>query len=205
MSSIFKKIGDRIRHRFEKKAVPERVLLIFTALSVVLVLVVALSINPGKFTTQGSEYNKSTPANLIIPAIGVDAPINPVGLNKDRALVVPSSADKIGWFDKSSIPGREDPSIMVGHLDSKAGPGVFYHLYELRPGDKIWITQSGGDKNLFEVKKMEKYPIDNFPARKVYRSEDEPSLRLLTCSGNYLKNQASYTHNLVIYASPVNH
>src|SRR4029079_10704358 len=91
------------------------------------------------------------PLRLRVPAIGVDAPIIPLGLNPDGTLQVPTSFSNAGWFRPGPEPGERGAAVIAGHVDSTAGPGVFYRLRALRTGDDITITVDGGSVVHFVV------------------------------------------------------
>ncbi len=48
--------------------------------------------------------------------------------------------------------GHLGPAIILGHVDSRRfGPGVFYHLAELRPGDSVDVARADGTVARFAV------------------------------------------------------
>src|SRR5262249_35811922 len=58
-------------------------------------------------------------AHLLIPAIGVDAPIEPVGVLPGGALSVPEKNrwTGVGWYKDGPVPGLPGSAIIDGHLD----------------------------------------------------------------------------------------
>jgi hypothetical protein len=80
--------------------------------------------------------------SIEIPAVGVDAPVVPVGLLADRTMEVPA-VDQAGWYEPGPRPGEAGPAVIVGHVDSRRGPAVFFWLQELRPGDRIVVGLDG--------------------------------------------------------------
>ena len=74
------------------------------------------------------------PVSLTIPLIGVKTNLITLGLTASGALQVPSTYYVAGWYTGSPRPGAIGSAIIVGHIDSVNGPGVFYRLSELRPG-----------------------------------------------------------------------
>src|SRR5712671_3001373 len=91
------------------------------------------------------------PVSVIIPLIGVNSQLVTLGLAADRALQVPSSTSVAGWYTGSPRPGAIGSAIIVGHIDSVSGPGVFYRLSELRPGDQVYVRRSDGTIVKFRV------------------------------------------------------
>ncbi len=65
-----------------------------------------------------------------IPAIQVDAPVTPVGLDMSGWVDAPSPDDPnlAGWFTGAVSPGENGTAVVVGHVDNMKGPAVFYGL-----------------------------------------------------------------------------
>ena len=112
------------------------------------------------------------PLTLRIPEVGIDTPLIPLGLNPDNTLEVPKDFALAGWFVHRSVPGEPGPSIIVGHVDSKRGPAVFYRLRDLGPGATIEVARSDGSIAKFTVVAKEQHDKDDFPTA---RSTDRPT------------------------------
>ncbi|MEO3936907.1 sortase [Dermatophilaceae bacterium Soc4.6] len=98
-------------------------------------------------------------------------------------------------------PGEVGPSVIVGHVDSAAaGPSVFYHLSELRPGDRVEVTRVDHTVAVFAVDSVETYAKAQFPTLQVYGNIDHAGLRLITCGGPYIADKGHYQDNIVAYA-----
>lgn len=141
------------------------------------------------------------PVRLSIPSIGLDTAFgDALGLNPDQTVEVPDSFEEVGWYKYGPTPGELGPAVVLGHVDSKAGPAVFYSLGQLEAGDAIEITREDGSVAVFEVTKLERYEQEGFPTALVYGDIDHAGLRLITCSGTYERGIQRYSHNLVVYA-----
>jgi hypothetical protein len=145
--------------------------------------------------------DSSRPVSISIPCIGVDSTnMMKLGLNKDGTIEVPPLlSGKTGWYKQSPTPGEVGPSIILGHIDSYKGPSVFFHLHDLKPGAQVIVTRADGTKAHFTVDAIKKYPKSDFPTKKVYGSVDYPSLRLITCGGQFNEQKKSYESNIVVY------
>ncbi|HWN33168.1 MAG TPA: class F sortase [Pseudonocardia sp.] len=144
----------------------------------------------------------AVPIGLTIPAIGVDARgLVPLGRNRDGSLEVPANYAMAGWFTGGSVPGTLGPAVIVGHVDSLAGPAVFYRLAQLRPGDEVVVRLSDGDRVRFRVDGVRHYPKLGFPTEAVYGPVPGSALRLITCGGSFDRAARSYLDNVVVYAS----
>lgn len=145
----------------------------------------------------------AAPVRLRIAAIGVDAPMMPVGLAAAGELQAPprDKPDLAGWYGDGTSPGSVGTAIVAGHVDTPTGdPGVFYHLGALTKGATIEISRTDRKTAVFTVRAVELYDRKNFPSKKVYGSSGRPELRLITCGGDYTKD-TGYLSNLVVYAT----
>ena len=148
--------------------------------------------------------NYSEPIKLSIPRINLNTDFEaPLGINANKEVEPPKSFDHVGWYKYSPPPGSLGPSVVLGHVDSKNGPAIFFSLGQLEIGDDIFIDRSDGSVVHFKVDFLERYEQKEFPTEKVYGNINHAGLRLVTCSGIYLRGQQRYTHNLVVYASLV--
>jgi hypothetical protein len=141
------------------------------------------------------------PRRIEIPAIGVSAPVIPIGLNKDRTIEVPKDFSETGWYRLGPRPGERGPAVIVGHVDSKTGPAVFYRLRELKPGDRIVIRGAHRKAVRFRVNGLERWPKAEFPTRRVYGRTRGSVLRLVTCSGAFNSSSGHYVDNTIVFAS----
>ncbi|MDJ0663934.1 MAG: class F sortase [Acidimicrobiia bacterium] len=141
-----------------------------------------------------------TPLRVRIPSIEVDAPIIDLGLNPDRTIEVPSDFDDTGWYTGRSVPGEIGPGVVVGHVDSRRGPAVFFRLRELTAGDVILVDRSDGRVAWFEVTDVVLVKKDAFPTEAVYGGTEAPTLRVITCGGEFDRDERSYLGNLIVYA-----
>lgn len=139
-------------------------------------------------------------ARIKIPAIGVDAPVIRLGLNSDHTLQVPARTDVTGWWSGGAIPGRRGAAVIVGHVDSKVGPAVFFRLRDLRPGDRIRVIPRGRPAVTFTAQRSIEAPKDHFPTREVYAPTRRPTLRLVTCTGTFNQASGHYRDNLIVFA-----
>jgi sortase (surface protein transpeptidase) len=149
-------------------------------------------------TSKGDAFGP--PVRVVIPSIGVDARVTRLGLNPDGTLEVPANFNDAGWWSGGTVPGERGPAVIVGHVDSKAGPAVFYRLRELGRGDVAIVHGAGGSVAQFVVRSAEQVAKNNFPTDRVYGETPNAALRLITCGGAFDDSAGHYVDNLVIYA-----
>lgn len=140
------------------------------------------------------------PVQLSIPRIDVESPLVRLGLTRDRAMEVPEDFSLAGWYVHGPQPGDPGPAIIAGHISSTAGPGIFFRLDELTPGDEVHITRDDGEELTFVVDRREQYRKDELPPDEVW-SAHGPQLRLITCGGPFDAHEGRHRDNLVVFAS----
>jgi hypothetical protein len=141
-----------------------------------------------------------TAARVVIPAIGVDSLLAPLGVDSAGTLVPPSDFAQAGWFGAGTRPGEVGPAVLAGHVDSYAGPAVFFRLEDLTAGDAVQVLRSDGRTVSFRVTRVAQYPKDRFATTEVYGPTAAPELRLITCGGTFDRSRRSYEDNIVVYA-----
>ena len=144
---------------------------------------------------------EAIPTKLSIPKLKIETTFEkPLGLAPDGAIEIPESYTQVGWYEHGPTPGEYGPAVILGHVDSVSGPAVFFSLGQLEAGDDIYIDRADGSVAHFIVERLERYEQIAFPTAKVYGDIDHAGLRLITCSGTFIKGEQRYTHNLVVYA-----
>jgi LPXTG-site transpeptidase (sortase) family protein len=157
-----------------------------------------------KISTKGTttEEIRSKPIRLVIPSIKLDTTfVPPLGLNPDQTVSVPDNYNQVGWYSGGVTPGEIGSAVILGHVDSRLGPAVFYSLGQVKVGDEIQITRADNIVSTFVVTELKRYPQTDFPTEQVYGPSNKAVLRLVTCTGIFDRGVKRYSQNLVVYAS----
>jgi sortase (surface protein transpeptidase) len=141
------------------------------------------------------------PVRIDIPRIGVTSSLDRLGRARNKTVEVPTRWEVAGWYAGGTRPGDPGSAVILGHVDSKRGPAVFYRLRELRRGDQIKIARADGSSVRFVVQRTEQYPKDRFPTDEVYYPTLAPRLRLVTCGGEFDATAGHYRSNLIVFAT----
>lgn len=156
---------------------------------------------------KGPVLPDSSPTSIRIPAIGVSSPMLRLGLLPSGEVATPpldEPESKAGWYEGSPAPGSQGPAIILGHVDSKAyGPGVFYDLGALKPGDTVEVGRVDNTVAVFKVDEVRSFPKASFPTGEIYGNLDHAGLRLITCGGTFDPQASSYVDNIIVFASLV--
>jgi hypothetical protein len=140
------------------------------------------------------------PVRLLVPTVGIDTGLTGIDLDETGALAPPSDDTVAGWYRSGPAPGSRGPAVITGHVDSVAGPAVFFRLRDVAVGDPISVVRSDGTTARFTVTRVARYSKAAFPAPEVYAPTPGAELRLITCGGAFDRTARSYLDNLVVYA-----
>jgi LPXTG-site transpeptidase (sortase) family protein len=144
----------------------------------------------------------SGPVRLVIPAIGVNAQVESLGLDAQGRMATPSRADRVGWYSPGATPGDVGNAVIDGHLDWTDGPAVFWRLGRLKRGDELTVLRADGSKARFVVQSASTTPYDS-PTDALFTRSGPPALTLITCAGAWDRQRATYLQRLVVRASLV--
>ena len=151
-------------------------------------------------TEQAVTPSAAVPERIDIPQLKLKAPLMELGLTGDGEVELPpyEKPKVAGWYKGSAVPGDGGASVIIGHVDTKTAPAVFYRLRELKKGALVKVARSDGKTATYEVDSVEQFPKEEFPAESVYTGE---GLRLVTCGGDFDWKKHEYRDNIIVYAS----
>jgi hypothetical protein len=135
---------------------------------------------------------------LVIPRIGVDAPIEALGRDRSGAMASPATLEGVGWFDGGPAPGQAGDAVIDGHYGGEQ-PAVFRKLHLLRPGDEIDVVWPDGHITYFEVSSLQTVPAASHPVG-VFSRAGPARLSLITCAGAWVQSKATYSERLIVTA-----
>ncbi|MFE4524499.1 class F sortase [Cytobacillus firmus] len=166
----------------------------------------AVAITPSQQvdTTESADIIKDDrigiiPSVLVIPAIGVEATVEEVGLLGDGEMDVPAGFETTGWYKDGYKPGEPGNAAIAGHVDSKKGPAVFFNLKKLKPGDEVIVTGINKVRKVFQVVEVQSYPRLDAPLNKIFGYTSRSALNLVTCTGTYDPESTQHSERLVVY------
>lgn len=158
-------------------------------------------------STEVAEYvvAPDKPRYFSIPSLGINnARIVEIGLRSNGELSTPYNIYDVGWYNASALPGTNKVAVMDGHSGSN-GIGVFGKLPRIESG--AIITVEMGDSRLYT------YRVVDTTTKKVgseandYMAEvfstpelGKGSLSLITCTGDYLLTQKTFSHRFFLRA-----
>lgn len=145
------------------------------------------------------------PSRLRIDALGLDLHVARVGVIPGTAqMEIPEDRATVGWYRHGPVPGANGSAVIAGHVDLRTGvPGPFFRLNTLRPGARVDVFLENGEQRTFEVVGREILPRDQLPSDRLFATDGEPVLTLITCHGPFDAVERSYRNNIVVYAVPL--
>ncbi len=130
--------------------------------------------------------SKQQPVKLEIPSVKIGSSVERVGVDKDGNMQAPSSSKIISWYQFGALPGEKGNMVLSGHKDSAIGPGVFYTLEKVKPGDEITVTAADKSVHNYLVNRSESYLSENLPVREIFSDQKrEKQIYLITCAGTW--------------------
>ncbi|MFF3332310.1 class F sortase [Streptomyces sp. NPDC002888] len=144
------------------------------------------------------------PQRVDIPDLNVQAPVVGRGLDGRGAIDPPpfDQAGVVAWYAAGAKPGAAGTALMVGHVDTRTRPAVFYRIGTLHPGNRIRVARDDGRIAEFTVDDVEVVDSDRFDAHRAYgpRRPGRAELRLITCGGTFDRASGGYTANVIVSA-----
>jgi sortase A len=143
------------------------------------------------------------PTRIVIPAINLDAPVEPVGWSQVNGVSTWDIPNHFaaGWLKTSAPLGRPGNTVLNGHHNI-AGE-VFRYLVDLKAGDLIEVY-SDAQRVVYEVRALRILPDRDQPLEIRWKNAEwiqptvDERLTLVTC-WPYANN----THRLIVVASPI--
>ncbi|HEY4866103.1 MAG TPA: class F sortase [Candidatus Dormibacteraeota bacterium] len=140
------------------------------------------------------------PARLLIPRLGVTAPIENKGIDTHNQMEAPDRAFDVAWYPFTAKPGSGGNAVFAGHKDFVGvGPAVFWRLAELSPGDAIEVVGADQNQLRYQVTQTFDYTLSTIPMQSVLAQSGGDQITLITCAGAYSR-AAGYDHRLVVRA-----
>ncbi len=123
----------------------------------------------------------------------IGAPVGPSGAGTNERA-------HLRMVPPGPTPGQIGSSVILGHVDSYLGPGVFFNIKRLGVGALIEVVLDDGDTVRFRVLEVVQYAKSHFPDALVYATSGARLLNLVTCGGTFDHATGSYESNIVVFS-----
>lgn len=165
--------------------------------SVLLAVAVALSVTPVA-AQEFSPYR--TPSGVLIPGIGLEAPVVPVALDVDGAMAAPGDPDTVGWYELGPGIGAPGNAVLAGHVDWGGSLRTFGLLHQLRAGDLVAVADLDGGIYHYRVVWSQMFDAATAPVAEIFAQGAVEELTLITCGGIFDSSTGEYLGRLVVRA-----
>ena len=144
------------------------------------------------------------PVRLLIPAIGVDAPVSVKGVQPDAVMDVPDGPEDVAWYNFTARPGTGGNAVLSGHLDYRNyGAAVFWRLKELGEGDIVEVRLADGSVLRYQVSLKLSYDARMAPVSEIVGPTSREVVTLITCGGTFDSGSRNYSDRLVVRAERI--
>ena len=144
------------------------------------------------------------PVRITAAGLGIDAPIDAVGVAPEGTMSLPDDVHHVGWYRFGPAPGQPGSAVIAGHVDNiDQGLGALAPLRTADVGDAVAVTDADGTTTRWRVVARELVRKRALPLEKLFRRHGPPRLTLLTCGGPFLEKYLSYRDNVVVVAEPL--
>ena len=146
----------------------------------------------------------SPPLRIVIPHIGVDAPITTKDMDADGVMEPPDGPEDVAWYGFTARPGSGSNAVFSAHVDYHGyGPAVFADLKTLEKGDLVEVHTADGAVYRYEVTLSLSYPAETAPFEDIVGPTSREVITLITCAGTFDQAARRYSHRLVVRAERV--
>ena len=147
----------------------------------------------------------ASPSRLVIPSLGLDMGIAPVGIAPDSTMEIPESASVAGWYEHGRAPASGiGNTVVAAHVDdSTIGLGPFAGLKELAEGTQVDVTDAAGTVHSFTVTRVEQTAKTTVDSALLFAREGQQQLVLVTCGGRWDEGRQHYDDNVIVWAEPM--
>jgi Sortase domain len=154
--------------------------------------------------TQQLPLPKMPSDHVLIPSLGIDAPLDPV--TRDGAdLQIPTDVHHVGRFTGGApVISKAGTTLLAGHVDNyDQGPGAFYPLHDIAPNATVYVSDSHATVTAWRVVSLQVVAKNEIPGG-LFDARGPRRLALVTCGGplDHSSSGNSYRDNVVVTAVP---
>jgi LPXTG-site transpeptidase (sortase) family protein len=129
---------------------------------------------------------------LLVPSVGIDAPIVYKAVGGDGVMPNPKGPEEVAYYDFAQwqtlggLPGAGGNIVMAGHVDYiNYGPAVFWKVRDLQAGDMVTIRMTDGTEYNYKIEFNKQVPGDYPNWNAIVSSTEDESVTLITCTGEF--------------------
>ena len=147
----------------------------------------------------------SAPVRVSAASLGIDMPIEAVGLTDSAAMALPENPAVAAWYRYGAGPGSPaGATVIAAHVDSLVYDiGPFAQLADAPVGTEIVVETADGVAHRYAVASVDSQQKPEVPWASVFDRSGQPRLTLVTCGGEFDYEARRYLSNVFVTAVPV--
>ena len=144
------------------------------------------------------------PVRMQIKDLGIDMPVEPVGLTETGDMALFENPSNAGWYRYGAWPGSGSGStVIAAHVDSvQWGLGPMAELSKVKPGMEIIVTLADSSEVAYNVDDSGLVLKTEVPWESVFDRSGTSNLTIVTCGGDIDWDRMSYESNTIVTALP---
>jgi len=145
------------------------------------------------------------PVRLVAPDLGIDVPVEAVGLDDVGRMGLPANPSVAAWYRFGAAPASAAGStVIAAHVDSLVYDiGPFAKLADAPAGTRFEVTTADGVVRAYALASTEIVPKESVDWSRAFARDGSPRLTLVTCGGEFDDDARRYLSNVLVTATPV--
>ncbi len=142
------------------------------------------------------------PTQLVVPALGIAAPVVPIEMDAAGVLTPPADVDSVGWWQRSAEPGvGTGQTLITGHT-VRVGDGAMDRIGELARGARVEVRAAAGTAayRVTDVVTYDRAQVADRAQELFGQDRTDGRLVLVTCTD---WNGEVWERNIIVLAQPV--
>ena len=134
-------------------------------------------------------------ARMTAPSVGIDHPIEEIGITNNQLDTPKDGVGKIGWYYIYKKPGFGENAVFAAHVNYNFKQGPFANLAKVKAGDVVTVAMEGGPTYTYEVIFFQRYDVRSIPMGELIDAPQKPAneewITLITCGGRFQQTSES--------------
>ncbi|HKS92097.1 MAG TPA: class F sortase [Tepidiformaceae bacterium] len=152
--------------------------------------------------------SSGTIARFRIPELGVDAPVESLGVDATNTMETPAQPyTDVGWYHDWTAPGAVGNAVFAAHVYWHSVPAPFNRIANLATGDEVDVVMNGGATYRYQVITNNDYSLSTLNMSEVIWPSERPAdaqwITLITCAGGTAANGYTYDDRVVVQAQRI--
>ena len=146
----------------------------------------------------------AVPVRVRVGSVDLRMPVVPKGVAKDGQMALPPRPSTLGWYRFGPAPGEAGSTVLAGHVDTRRdGIGPLARLREVDAGAAVTVLLSDGRRVRYRTVSVRSIDKQSRALASVFDRDGRSRLRIVTCGGEFDRENGGYQENVVLTAVPL--